>query len=150
MKDQKVLEDLIGNTLKDGLIQSFELHGSLINLVNVTILKFNFWIKIVVSEGEISVSTEKREIDDPSQIGDNDFKYPISKIEDKFPEFNKYIGKRLIGYKELVSKNEPALSFGVNLFFENNLNLIIFNPDYTTDENIFVFSNRIPDQLKEK
>jgi hypothetical protein len=150
MNDTTVLEDLIGRVLCDGLIQSFELRGSLISQINVSFLKFNNWIRIVTSEGETTVSMEMRQIQSISELGDDEFKYPLTKLEDKFPEFKKYLGKRLIGFKELVFENNPALSFGLNLYFENDLNLIIFNTDYSTDDNEFIFFNRIPDHLKEK
>jgi hypothetical protein len=42
------------------------------------------------------------------------------------------------------------MSFGINLYFEDNLNLIIHNQEYRIDENQYIFENKIPTDLIEK
>ena len=42
------------------------------------------------------------------------------------------------------------MSFGLNLYFEDNLNLIIRNHDYPQDKNEILFENVEFDDLKEK
>ena len=146
----KLLEDNIGSVLQDGLVQSFELEGSIVDEINATFLKFNTWIKIVSSEGETTVSNEMSNIKNITEIGDDTFRYRISQIQDKFPEFKKYIGRKLIGIKEFISRKNSDLSFGLNLFFEDDLNLIIHNVSYSEDRTEYIFQNKIPLDLEEK
>lgn len=149
MKGFSLLNDQIGRKLTDGRIQSFELKGELIDLINVTFLKFDNWVKIVSSEEETDISLENDEFGNISKYGDGEFIYPITKITKSFPEFNKYLGLRLIGFKELVWDENNDFSFGINLYFENELNFIIHNQVNPIEKNEFIFDNKVPNDLIE-
>jgi len=150
MKGIELLNEQIGKTLMDGCIQSFELNGELVDMINVTFLKFDDWIKIVSTDEQTNISLENMEFENIAKYGDDEFSYPISKIEKNFPEFKKYIGKRLIGINELVLSKNSNFSFGINLYFDNELNFIIHNQDYPIDKNEFIFENKVPNDLIEK
>jgi len=149
MKGQELLESAIGKKLEDGKVQSFYLDNKLSDRINVTFLKFGNWIRIVTTDEVTSLTSEFEDIE-KLEFGDQEFKYKIESIEQFFPEFKKYIGKSLINYKELVLKKSESLSFGVNLYFEDDLNLIIYNQDYPIDKTEYIFENIIPQDLKEK
>jgi hypothetical protein len=150
MKGNELLKEQIGKTLKDGKIQSFELRGELIELITVTFLKFEDWIKIVSTDEQTIISPIDEEFQNTIKYDNEEFKYPIAKIENYFPEFKKYIGQQLIAVKELVGLKNPQFSFGINLYFDNGLNFIIHNQDYPMDKNEFIFENKVPINLIEK
>ncbi len=150
MKGLELLNNQIGRTLIDGRIQSFELNGDMVDLINVTFLKFDNWIKIVSKDEQTNITMEDNEFENIAKYGDDKFSYPISKIEKNFPEFKKYIGKRLIGIKELVFAKNSNFSFGINLYFDDDLNFIIHNQDYPIDKNEFIFENKVPNDLIER
>ena len=70
---------------------------------------------------------------------------PIGQI---FPDFNKYINKGLVDFKELVFKKSESMSFGLNLYFEDDLNFIIH--DNPADKNEYFFEKREFEDLIEK
>lgn len=144
-----MLSDQIGKYLVAGKLQSFYLNGELVDRVNVTYLKFDQWIRIVASMEETILSVDEENIENKTSFGDEEFFYPIYPIEANFPDFEKYIHQRLLGFKELVCKNNEADSFGINLCFESGLNLIIHNRA-DIDQNEYFFENRLPSDLKEK
>lgn len=150
MKGNELLKEQIGKTLKDGKIQSFELRGELIELITVTFLKFEAWIKIVSTDEQTIISIIDGEFENEIKYDNEEFKYPITKIENYFPEFKKYIGQQLIAVKELVGLKNPQFSFGINLYFDNGLNFIVHNQDYPMDKNEFIFENKVPINLIEK
>ena len=150
MKGNELLKEQIGKTLKDGKIQSFELRGELTELITITFLKFEDWIKIVSTDEQTIISHIDEEFKNTIKYDNEEFKYSIAKIEYYFPEFKKYIGQQLIAVKELVGLKNPQLSFGINLYFDNGLNFIIHNQDYPMDKNEFIFENKVPINLIEK
>jgi hypothetical protein len=150
MKGEELLKSAIGKKLESGKVQSFCLKNRLVDQINVTFLKFDQWIKIVSSEEITELKLEENSIEQIEFYGDDEFKYPINPIEIEFPEFRKYIGKVLLDYKELVWENNESLSFGVNLYFEEELNFLIYNNSYQDDRNEYNFENRVPEDLKEK
>ncbi|GEO23492.1 hypothetical protein [Cyclobacterium qasimii] len=151
MKGEDHLKKVIGRTLEDGRLQSFYLKGELVDRINVTFLKIgDCWLRVVSTDEMTNVKIEEDAIDEIEFYGDNEFKYPIELIDKHFPEFKKYIGKKLLDFKELVLKEAESMSFGINLYFEDNLNWVIHNQDYPIDRNVYYFNNKIPEDLKEK
>jgi hypothetical protein len=150
MKGKKIIDSCIGKSLNTGKIQSFVLNGELIDKINVTFLKFDKWIKIVSTDEITTVENEDNSFDKINSYGDDEFYYPIEKIEIEFSDFKKYKGKRLLKWKELVWKNDSNMSYGINLYFENDLNLIIHNETIPDDNNKYIFENHLPKDLVEK
>jgi hypothetical protein len=150
MKGEELIKLAIGKKLKSGRVQSFFLKGELVDRIIVTFLKFDDWIRIVSTDEMTNLSLEDEAIDEVGYYGGDEFKYPVEPIEIHFPEFKKYIGKKLLAYKELISKKDKGLSFGLNLYFENDLNFVIHNQDYPIDMNEYFFENYIPEDLIEK
>ena len=55
-----------------------------------------------------------------------------------------------MNYKELVWKKDIEISCGINLYFEDNLNLIIYDQASPIDKNQYIFENKVPEDLIEK
>ena len=150
MKGQEILQGHIGHRLTGGLIQSFELNKELSDLINVTFLKFeDQWTHIVTTDEMTTIRLEHNSIETTEFFGDEEFKYPIRPIASVFPDFNQYMGKKLLGFKELVLKDYETMSFGINFYFEDNLNFIIYNHDYPIDKNEYFFKTVSFDDIKE-
>ncbi|MFD1553168.1 hypothetical protein DNU06_17350 [Putridiphycobacter roseus] len=150
MKGEEIIGSCIGKPLYGGKIQSFVLNGELIDKINVTFLKFDKWIRIVSTDEITTVEHEDNSFDKINSYGDDEFFYPIEKIEIDFSDFKKYKGKELLKWKELVWKNDNKMSFGINLYFENDLNLIIHNETIPDNNNKYIFENNLPKDLIEK
>jgi hypothetical protein len=151
MKGKEILQRHIGHRLTGGLVQSFYLGQQLSDLINVTFLKFDSeWTHIVIAEGKTTIRTQDKAIESTEFLGDEEFKYPIRKIENDFPEFKKYLNKRLSGFKELVLKDDETISFGLHLYFEDDLNFMVKNNGHTEDKNEYLFNIVEFNKLKEK
>jgi hypothetical protein len=150
MKGKEIIDSCIGKSLNTGKVQSFILNGELIDKINVTFLKFDKWIKIVSTDEITTVENEVNTFDKIKSYGDDEFYYPIEEIEIDFSDFKKYKGKQLLKWKELVWKNDSDMSYGINLYFENDLNLIIHNETRPDDKNEYIFENKLPKDLIEK
>lgn len=151
MGGQEILQGYIGHRIQDGLVQSFYLNDEQVDLINVTFLRFdNKWIRVVSTDESTDIKWETDDIENIKFYGDNEFKYPIRPIGQIFPTFHKYIDKRLLDFKELVLKKSEFISFGVNLYFENDLNFIIKNHDYPIDKNEYFFEKMEFEDLREK
>lgn len=151
MQGKEILNKAIGEKLVDGRVQSFHLKGKLVEQINVTYLNFgNGWLRVVSTDEMTNVSIEEDNIDKIKFYGDEEFKYPIEPIEKHFPEFHRYVGKKLVNFKEIVLNKAESKSFGINLYFENNLNWVIYNHDYPFDKNVYLFENKIPEEVGEK
>lgn len=150
IQGEDLLRRLIGCKLEAGMVQSFYLEGKLEDKINVTYLKFDNWIKIVSIDDLTTIKVEKNNIVKNRTYSDEKITYSLESIENCYPEFKKYIGTKLIGYKELVLEKDKSLSYGVNFYFENNLNFVIHNQDYPVEKNEYYFENYIPKDLIEK
>jgi hypothetical protein len=151
MRGQDNLEKHIGHVLTDGRVQSFHLNGEVVSVINVTFLKFgNEWLRIVCTDEQTNIGAGTDDLDNLKFYGDKEFYYPLTPIENIFPEFLKYKNKKLKGFKELVSIKTEFFSFGINLYFDNDLNFIIRNHDYPVDKNEYLFENTVPTELREK
>ncbi|WP_299125970.1 hypothetical protein [uncultured Tenacibaculum sp.] len=149
MEGKEILDSIIGKKLDKGRTQSFVLNGELIEKINLTYLKFDNWISIVSSDELTTVRKVNKDFESRESFGDKEFYYPIVPINIYFPDFEKYVGKKLVSWKELVWNKNNKLSFGINLYFEDNMNLIIH--DNTSEErNQYVFKNSVPADLIEK
>jgi hypothetical protein len=145
MKGNDILLEQLGKTLTEGRIQSFILNKKLVELINVTYLKFDVWIKIVLSEGETKVTLIENGFEKISAYGDEEYHYPITSIENNFPEFKSYIGRKLSAFKELAFNKNIEISTGLNLYFDNGINLIIYDEELPDlNMNSFIFENKIP------
>ena len=150
MKGETLLNSLVGKSLLKGKVQSFVLNGEMIDLINVTFLYFDTWIKIVSTDEITSVIKETNSFNEITHYGDKNFYYPINSLELHFPKIKNYYGKKLLKWKELVYNKAQNMSYGINLYFEDNRNLIIHNQAYPIDKNQYIFSNTIPNDLIEK
>tara|TARA_R110002051_G_scaffold219450_1_gene283482 strand:+ start:2086 stop:2538 length:453 start_codon:yes stop_codon:yes gene_type:complete len=150
MNGKEILDSIINKRLKNGRIQSFFLNGELVDRINVTYLKFDNWISIVSTDEMTTIRKAEDSFESIKSYGDGEFNYPVEQAEIHFPEFEKYIEKKVVGWKELVWKKDNDLSFGINLYFENNLNLIIHNETIPDDKNEYIFENKLPKDLTEK
>ena len=150
MRGKEILNKAIGEKLIDGRVQSFLLKGELVDQINVTFMNFgNGWLRVVSTDEMTNITLAEDDIDKIEFYGDDEFKYPIEPIVKHYPEFNKYVGKKLLNYKELVLKKAESMSFGLNLYFEDNQNWMIHNKDYLEDRNEYRFEHEIPEGLKE-
>jgi len=150
MKNEEIIKSVIGNKLESGRIQSFFLKGELVSRVSVTFLKFDKWIRVVVTDGSTIIGLENDAFEKIEFYGDEEYRYPINKITNDFPEFEKYYGKKLLAYKEIVHIKDRQDSYGINFYFDNDLNFIIYDHPYPIDENEFFFENTLPIELIEK
>lgn len=150
MEGERQLNSCIGKSLAKGKIQSFILEGEMSDLINVTFLYFDTWIKIVSADEITSVIKENHSIDKITHYGDKDFYYPINLIELHFPKIKSYYGKTLLRWKELVLLKDTSMSYGINLYFDDDMNFIIHNQAYPIDKNQYLFTNTIPKDLIEK
>ena len=151
MRGKEILDKAIGKKLLDGRVQSFVLKGNLVDQINVTFLNFgNEWLRIVCTDEITDIKIANDDISNINFFGDDEFKYPIEPISRYFPEFSRYIGKKLLNYKELVRKEAKSLSFGLNFYFENSKNWVIYNEEYPDEKNEYIFENKIPEGLLEK
>lgn len=150
MQGSDILKKMIGCKLESGIVQSFYLKGELVDRINVTFLKFGDWIRIVSTDEMTNIKLEKENIQQVDSYGDEEINYPLEPIDKYYPDFSGFIGKELVDYKELVFKNNDSLSFGLNLYFEGNMNFIVHNQDYPIDRNEYLFENHIPKDLVEK
>ncbi len=150
MEGEKLLNSLIGKPLLKGKIQSFILEGEMSDLINVTFLYFDAWIRIVSTDEITNVIKETNSFDKITHYGDKNFYYPISLLELHFPKIKNYYGKKLLKWRELVFSKDTDMSYGINLYFEDNTNFIIRNQVYPNDENQYIFANSIPKDLIEK
>jgi hypothetical protein len=140
MRGQEILNNQIGNSLKAGRIISFYNEDELEDSINSTLLNFgNEWLRIVCTDERTWVEEESDDISKYNYDASDGFKFVIQPIEQLFPEFNKYINKRLLGIKELVLRDYEYMSFGLNLYFEDSLCFTIRNHDYPIDQNEFLF-----------
>jgi hypothetical protein len=140
MRGNQILEQQVGKLLIAGKAEFFQLPGQVPERINVTFLKFgNEWIRLVTTDEQTSVSSIVEDIDLIQYFGDEEFKYPLVPIEQLYPEFQKFIGMKLIDFKELISLKTEYLSFGVSLYFENKLNFIIRNHEYPIDKTEYLF-----------
>ncbi|WP_422356185.1 hypothetical protein [Roseivirga pacifica] len=149
MRNPEIIEKAVGQVLQNGRLQSVVLDGKLVDKINVTFLQFDNWIRVVTTDEMTNLSEEKsvevRPVDE-----NEDFNLTIELVENHFPEFKKFIGKKLIDFKEIVQSEAEAMSFGLNLYFEDDLNFIIYNHDYPVDKNEYFFENSVPAGMKEK
>ncbi len=150
MKGKEILNSCKNKVLGSGKLQSFVLHGELVEKINVTFLKFDKWVKIVSSDEITTVAYVNNDFDEVNFDGNDPFHYPIDSIDNLFPDFKKYKGKQLLKWKELVWKNNAAMSYGINLYFKDNLNLIIHNKTMPDNKIEYIFQNTIPEDLIEK
>ncbi len=151
MTGQEILQQHIGHKLTDGLVQSFYLNKELSDNINVTFLKFdNQWTQIVTTDEQTTIRTQDTSIENTESFGDEEFKYSIRQIINVFPDFTKYIDKKLLGFKELVLKDNETMSFGIKFYFEDGLNFVIKNNDYPADKNEYFFNIADFDGLTEK
>lgn len=151
MRGQEILQRHIGHKLTGGLVQSFYINNELMSIINVTFLKFdNEWARIVTTDEMTNIRTQDSNIENIEFYGDEEFKYPIRQIGLIFPDFNKFLDKKLLGFKELVLKDNETMSFGLKLNFADNLNFIIKNRNYPDDENEYFFNHEDFEDIKEK
>ncbi len=150
MQGKENIERQVGRRLSEGKLKSLCKNGKITNLINTSFLKFdNEWVRIVCTDEQTMIDIEKLDIQEYN-MGVSEFEFRVRSIEEVFPDFRKYRDKKLLGFKELVLKNSEFMSFGLNLYFENNLNFIIRNHDYPRDENEFHFEKVNFDELREK
>lgn len=151
MRGEQILKRQVGRLLTAGKAEFFQLPGQVAERINVTYLKFDSeWIRLVTTDEQTSVSSVIDDIDLIEYFTDEEFKYLLTSIEQLHPEFQKIIGKRLIDFKELISIKTRDFSFGVNLYLENNLNLIIRNHEYPVDKTEYLFEQTEFMDLREK
>jgi hypothetical protein len=153
MTGHDILHRRIGQRLTDGIFQSFVFNGQISSIFNVVFLKFDLWLTIATTEEETFI----KQIDTVEQIksfstDDNStFEYPLSKIENEFPDFKKFIGQTLHSFNELIWIDSSDISGGLKLCFENGLSLTLYDEWKDGDNHMnFSFDNKLPDKLKEK
>ncbi len=148
-----ILYKRIGQRLTDGIFQSFVIDGQIIDKFNVVFLKFDLWLTIATSEERTFI----KQIETVEQIKsfstdyNSTFEYPLSKIENEFPDFKKFIGQTLHSFNELIWIDNSNISGGLKLYFENGLSLTLYDEWKDGDNRMnFSFDNKLPDKLKEK
>ncbi len=142
MRGQEILKRHVGHRLTDGLVMSLYNNNDLVNQINNSFLKFDSeWIRIICTDEQTNIYNEVDDIYNFNLKTDDGFESRVLPIGQLFPEFNMYFDKKLLGFKELVSSKWQDMSFGVNLYFEDNLNFIIRNHDYPVDQSEYLFKN---------
>ncbi len=151
MRGKELLDKSLGRKLIDARVETFLLNGRLIDPIIKTYLHFGeTWISIVSTDDMTFLAQENNLLEYVEVSGNDTFKYPIESIEKRYPQVKRYIGKSLLNYKELVLKKEESMSFGLNLYFEENLNWVIYNTYDPENKNQYSFKNKIPRNLKER
>jgi hypothetical protein len=149
MRGADLLNAAVGARLDDGRLQSFYLRGELATRICATFLRFDSWLRIVSTDEMTKVDREDELFGQISAYGDEEYRYPIEPISRHFPKFSRYLGKRLLDWRERVLQRHEAFSFGLSLFFEEDLCLVIHNHDYPIDRQEYYFEHSLPDHLKE-
>lgn len=151
MRGQEILKGLVGRSLTDGQVKSLSINGEAVNLINVSFLKFDKdWIRIVCTDEQTDIQFEDENLSAFNLKTENGVEFSVNPIGQFFPDFNKYLGKRLLGFKELVLKESEFMSFGLSLEFEGDLIFTIRNHDYPVDRNEYLFGKVHFDDLREK
>ncbi len=123
MNDYNLMKDLTGKIIRDGKIQSFYLQGNLVSKINSLFFKLDTWIKIVISDGVLTIEKDNQTTDEGCL---SEFYYPIAKILTLYPIFEEYLGKKIIECNQLISEANSNWQCGVIMRFEDNLTLIIY------------------------
>ncbi|AYN00814.1 hypothetical protein [Chryseobacterium sp. 3008163] len=138
MKGAGIIESLVGEELRDGTIQSYFYENELQDLVYKTYLKFaNKWIEVIITDGVIVVRLCDENVANYKEYGSDEYKYTTEKFSVVFPEFRKYISHKLLYFKEIVSKYNEKINFGISLYFSNDLVITIFNNHTGKNEIVF-------------
>lgn len=149
MKGREILERQLGKPLNAGKRQSLVLRKEVADPINVTFLKFgDEWIRIVTTDEQTNICLNEN-IDEVQFFEDDEFRYALTAIEQTYQEFNNLIGKRLLKFRELISVKAEHFSFGLNLYFEDDLNFIIRNHEYPIDRTEYLFEKVEFEDLKE-
>ena len=146
MSELEHLNRCIGKKLVEGKVVSFFYNGRMSSPILRTLLRFDSWICIVTTDDQTKVystTIADEEIESFEEKG-NKAEYPITNIEDQFDGFKKFIGKRLIKVTEIVSEKHRLMSYGLNFYFENNLNFVIYWNNYPIDKQEYFFKHWIP------
>ena len=150
-KGHDILKKQLGLQLAGGIVQSYFYNGQLFNKINVTYLKFNSWLHITTSDEtailEI-VDDQPVKIESWTDNGNNTADYPLTKIYNEFPVFEKFIGKTLVDFSELVLPDDYEITCGLKLYFGNNDALILYTDN--DDNSYYSFDNKVPLELIEK
>ncbi|KQR95252.1 hypothetical protein ASG01_05230 [Chryseobacterium sp. Leaf180] len=140
MLGREILEQLVNSTLIAGTIKPYYYKNELIDLVHLTYLKFEKrWIEIAVIDEQTMIRLSDENVANYKYFNNEDYKYSAEDFQIVFPAFEKYIGKKLIKFAEMVSVKNKDLSFGVSLYFSDESVITIFNKDYSHDSNEIIF-----------
>lgn len=151
MRGQEIIKGLVGRSLTDGQVKSLYINGEPVDLINVSFLKFdNDWIRIVCTDEQTDIQFEDEKLSTFNLKTEDGVEFSVNPIGQFFPDFNKYLGKRLLAFKELVLKESEFMSFGLRLEFEGDLIFTIRNHDYPVDRNEYLFGKVDVDDLREK
>jgi hypothetical protein len=151
MRGQEILKGLVGRNLTDGQVKSLYINGEPLNLINVSFLKFDKdWIRIVCTDEQTDIQFENEDLNKFDLKTEDGAEFSVTPIGQLFPDFNKYLNKRLLGFKELVLNKSEFMSFGLSLKFEGGLIFTIRNYNYPVDKNEYLFEKVDFDDLREK
>ena len=151
MKGKEILKRHIGHKLTGGLVQSFYLNNDLKDKINVTFLKFDDeWTHITTCEAETIIRTQDASIETTESFGDKEFNYPIRQIKNIAPDFSNCLRKTLMGFKELILKDNETVSCGLKFYFADDINFVIKNDNSQDGKSEYYFNSVNFDDIKEK
>lgn len=149
MQGKEILERQIGKPLIEGKVKCITIHGNPPQPISVTFLLFgNDWIRIMTTDEQTAIRADSEDMNELEV--EQGFKFQSIPLDQIHSDFQKFIGKRLMTFKELVSLKTEHFSFGLNLYFEGDMNFIIRNHDYPVDKTEYLFKQTHFEDLREK
>lgn len=145
MEEISLLNSCIGQPLESGTFQVVIIDGDITDPINATFLKFDSWIRLMISDGLSRISSEEK-LFEPNKTEDP--RLDLVPIEVHNHEFANLIGKKLIKWNELVIPNDSQ-SYGLRFYFEDDLTFTIWYENYPVDQNHAIICDELPTHLKE-
>lgn len=146
-KGINILKGLLGQSLHAGFIQEYRFNHELLDNSNLIFLKFNSWIQLSITDGTaiLDLSGKLPELITP-WVDDNGnvHEYPHVSIENKYPEFCKLIGHKLVRFHQVVFSNS-TIACGVRLIFEPQSSITLYSTE--NDEKFILFTDILPPGL---
>ena len=144
---EEIIQNCVGQILRDGMFDSYVFNGSLSNKINLTFLQFDNWISLDTSDWVAIHKTKENEMQEILSWVDSDnntIEFPRKLIESDYPNFRQFIGKKFLSFKELMLA-PIGDSCGLLLEFSESKFLVIYSD--SDEVTHYFFDKTIPDGL---
>ena len=142
MNGRERLDAQVGQVLVDGKVKSFVFDGELSKPVNMTFLRFTSWISVVCTDESIWVNENE-----PPEVlvaEGGRVRFPVEPIASEYPQFSELIGRRLVGWNQLVEVASPFMSRGLIFTFDGGGTFLIVTEPYPMDKSRYMFNVDMP------